>query len=196
MGHPARLMRGTFCCVRSGREPTEPGYRRTIFGLFLPLSALRVSTIAFECLSSSRKSNSAWAVATTAQSKLRIVAGVSRTLLRSPAFGRDLRKWLKAHADTAATVEETLDQLSADAMHPSLRTHKLIGQLAGCWACRAGYDLRIVFEFTEHEGAEANPVAGPGHARSRLLTPTSSLNPPGSSGFGTGEAGWGLREGG
>ena len=77
------------------------------------------------------------------------------TLLRSPAFGRDLRRWLKAHPDTAASIEATLEQLSADAAHPSLRTHKLRGPLAGFWACSAGYDLRIVFEYTQHESQEA-----------------------------------------
>jgi len=80
---------------------------------------------------------------------------VKRTLLRSPAFGRDLRKWLKSHPDTAASIEATLEQLSADPAHSSLRTHKLRGSLAGCWACSAGYDLRIVFEYTQHEGQEA-----------------------------------------
>ena len=44
-----------------------------------------------------------------------------RTLLRSPAFAHDLRRWLKSHPDTAASVESTLEQLSADAAHPSLR---------------------------------------------------------------------------
>jgi mRNA interferase YafQ len=78
-----------------------------------------------------------------------------RVLLRSPAFARDLRKWLKSHPDTAASIEATLEQLSADAAHPSLRSHKLRGSLAGCWACSAGYDLRVVFEYTQHEGAEA-----------------------------------------
>jgi len=76
-------------------------------------------------------------------------------LLRSPAFGRDLRRWLKSHPDTAASIEAALEQLSADAAHASLRAHKLRGQLAGCWACSAGYDLRVVFEYTQHEGAEA-----------------------------------------
>jgi len=80
---------------------------------------------------------------------------VNRTLLHSPAFGRDLRRWLKSHAAAAASIEAALDQLSADATHPSLRTHKLRGPLAGCWACSAGYDLRIVFEYVQHEGAEA-----------------------------------------
>ena len=86
-----------------------------------------------------------------------------RTLLRSPAFGRDLRRWLKVHPDKAASIEATLEQLSAHPAHPSLRTHKLRGSLAGCWACSAGYDLRIVFEYTQHEGQEAIP--GPGHPR-------------------------------
>jgi len=80
---------------------------------------------------------------------------VRRTLLRSPAFGRDLQKWLKSHPESAASIEATLDQLSADAAHSSLRTHKLRWSLAGCWACSADYDLRVVFEYTQYEGAEA-----------------------------------------
>lgn len=78
-----------------------------------------------------------------------------RVLLRSPAFSRDLRAWLKSHPTAADAIGATLDQLSADASHPSLRTHKLRGQLAGCWACSAGYDLRVVFEYVQHEGTEA-----------------------------------------
>jgi len=75
--------------------------------------------------------------------------------LQSPAFGRDLKKWLKSHSDAADAIAGTLEQLSADASHASLRTHKLRGPLAGCWSCSAEHDLRIVFEYVEHEGAEA-----------------------------------------
>lgn len=80
---------------------------------------------------------------------------MKRVLLRSPAFGHDLRRWLKTHPDTAASIEVTLERLSADATHPSLRTHKLSGPLGGCWACSAGYDLRIVFEYAKYVGQEA-----------------------------------------
>jgi addiction module RelE/StbE family toxin len=66
-----------------------------------------------------------------------------------------LRQWLKAHPQSASSIESTLDQLSEDAAHPSLRTHKLQGRLAGCWACSAGYDLRIVFEYTRYQETEA-----------------------------------------
>jgi len=55
----------------------------------------------------------------------------------------------------ADSIAETLEQLSADASHASLRTHKLRGPLSGCWACSAEHDLRIVFEFVHHEGSEA-----------------------------------------
>ena len=76
--------------------------------------------------------------------------------MRSPAFARDLRSWLKSRPGAAEAIEVTLEQLSEDASHPSLRAHKLRGTLAGCWACSAvGYDLRIVFEYVRHEGAEA-----------------------------------------
>lgn len=78
-----------------------------------------------------------------------------RELLRSPAFSRNLRNRLKSRPTEADVIERVLDQLSADASHPSLKVHKLHGPLKGCWACSVGYDLRIVFEHVQHKGAEA-----------------------------------------
>lgn len=80
---------------------------------------------------------------------------MNRTLLRSPAFARDLRNWLKSHPDAAEPIEAALEQMSADSAHPSLRTHKLRGPLTGCWASSAGYDLRVVFQYVQFAGAEA-----------------------------------------
>lgn len=94
---------------------------------------------------------------------------MKRSLLRSPAFSRDLRQWLKAHPQSASLIESTLDQLSEDAAHPSLRTHKLRGRLAGYWACSAGYDLRIVFEYTQYQETEAILLLALG-THVRLLT--------------------------
>jgi mRNA-degrading endonuclease YafQ of YafQ-DinJ toxin-antitoxin module len=53
------------------------------------------------------------------------------------------------------TSEAALDLLAEDAFDPRLRTHKLKGNLQGSWTCCAGYDLRILFCFVEHEGTEA-----------------------------------------
>jgi mRNA-degrading endonuclease YafQ of YafQ-DinJ toxin-antitoxin module len=35
---------------------------------------------------------------------------------------------------------------------PPLETHKLKGKLRDSWACDAGYDLRIVFDFIKKQG--------------------------------------------
>ena len=60
----------------------------------------------------------------TAVEIVRRGAEMRRILLRSPAFARDLRNWLKSHPRAAETIQAVLDQLSADASHSSLRTHK------------------------------------------------------------------------
>ncbi|CAN5912767.1 hypothetical protein BH23PLA1_BH23PLA1_23180 [soil metagenome] len=78
-----------------------------------------------------------------------------RLLLRSTAFVRAARRWLKKHPLAAESLRQTLELLAEDAFNPLLKTHKLKGELEGSWACSAGYDLRIVFDFVEHEGAEA-----------------------------------------
>lgn len=49
----------------------------------------------------------------------------------------------------------TLELLAEDAFDPKLKTHKLKGHLARSWACSAGYDLRVVFQFVMHRGGEA-----------------------------------------
>jgi len=76
-------------------------------------------------------------------------------LLQSTAFVRAAKRLLKKQADAADDLRQTLQLLADDAFNPELKTHKLKGELAGSWACSAGYDLRIVFEFVKHEGAEA-----------------------------------------
>ena len=80
---------------------------------------------------------------------------MNRELLRSGAFIRAARRYLKKHPHTVDELEGTLLLLSEDAFDPRLKTHKLTGSLDGVWACSAGYDLRILFELVQHEGAEA-----------------------------------------
>jgi mRNA interferase YafQ len=54
-----------------------------------------------------------------------------------------------------AAIRNTLVILQEDAFDPRLGSHKLKGDLAGLWACSAGYDLRIVFEIVRHRQGEA-----------------------------------------
>jgi addiction module RelE/StbE family toxin len=76
-------------------------------------------------------------------------------LLRSSAFIRRAKGVLKKNPQQSVDLQSALDLLAADCFHPRLKTHKLKGELEGCWACSAGYDLRLVFKFVEYEGAEA-----------------------------------------
>jgi mRNA interferase YafQ len=80
---------------------------------------------------------------------------VKRLLLRSATFVRAARKFVKRESAAVGDIEAALELMSADAFQPSLKAHKLKGDLEGSWACSAGYDLRIVFRFVEHEGREA-----------------------------------------
>jgi len=80
---------------------------------------------------------------------------MKRRLLQSTAFVRAAKRMVKKNPDAAESIREMLNSLREDAYQPSLKTHKLKGELAGSWACKAGYDLRIVFEFVEHDGEEA-----------------------------------------
>jgi len=80
---------------------------------------------------------------------------VIRALIRSPAFIRAARKFVKKRPTAVAEIRGALALLAEDAFDARLRTHKLKGPLANRWACSAGYDLRIVFELVEDDGAES-----------------------------------------
>ena len=78
-----------------------------------------------------------------------------RSLLPSTAFVRAARRLAKKNPVAASALQTALVSLAADAFDPALKTHKLKGELAGSWACSVGSDLRVVFEFVQHDGAEA-----------------------------------------
>lgn len=80
---------------------------------------------------------------------------MKRLLLPSKAFLRSAKGLAKKKPALAEDLRATLELLGEDAFNPALKTHKLKGRLAGSWACSAGYDLRIVFQFVKHKGAES-----------------------------------------
>jgi addiction module RelE/StbE family toxin len=76
-------------------------------------------------------------------------------LVRSNTFIRIARKIFKKKPEIIQNVQNTLELLVIEPFHPRLKTHKLKGELQNSWACSAGYDLRIIFQFVEHEGQQA-----------------------------------------
>ena len=80
---------------------------------------------------------------------------MTRFLLRSGSFVRRAKRIFQKHSQASRDLQSALELLAVDCFHPRLKTHKLKGELDGSWACSAGYDLRIVFDFVEYEGSEA-----------------------------------------
>lgn len=71
-------------------------------------------------------------------------------LVWSAKFTRAAKRATRRNPGLLDDLSAALELLEADHRHPSLQTHKLKGDLDGCWACSAGYDLRVVFEFRRH----------------------------------------------
>ncbi len=80
---------------------------------------------------------------------------MNRPLLKSSAFARSAKQLLKKKPHLAASFRTVLELLATDAFHPSLKTHKVKGNLEGSWACSVAYDLRIVFSFVDDSVNEA-----------------------------------------
>jgi addiction module RelE/StbE family toxin len=74
-----------------------------------------------------------------------------RALIWSNAFTRSFKRWMRKRPDLDNDIAEALRLLTVDPFVLQLETHKLKGKLSGSWACSAGYDLRIIFDFVKAE---------------------------------------------
>jgi addiction module RelE/StbE family toxin len=68
-------------------------------------------------------------------------------IIWGPRFKRTYKKKLKQYPEIEEQLSATLKLFVKDPFHPSLKTHKLGGQLKGNYAFSLGYDLRVVFKF-------------------------------------------------
>jgi addiction module RelE/StbE family toxin len=72
-----------------------------------------------------------------------------KNLVWSSVFTRSVKRLARQNPQLLSRIEQTLQQLSEDPFHPSLRTHKLKGDLSGRWACSIDYSNRILFKFVQ-----------------------------------------------
>ena len=70
-------------------------------------------------------------------------------LAPDPSFKRSLKRLTRKNPQLKEKVSEILDILRADPFTPSLKSHKLTGQLDGWWSCSVSYDCRIIFGFEQ-----------------------------------------------
>jgi mRNA interferase YafQ len=69
----------------------------------------------------------------------------------SSSFTRSFKKITKRNPQLRDRITEILMLLAEDPFTPSLKSHKLTGNLEGLWSCSVAYDCRIIFEFSEEE---------------------------------------------
>lgn len=66
-------------------------------------------------------------------------------------FKRSFKKITKKNPQLIDQIVNVLKILGEDPFTPSLKSHKLGGNLAGLWSCSVAYDCRIVFRFSDDE---------------------------------------------
>ncbi|CAN5583539.1 hypothetical protein BH23CHL7_BH23CHL7_16170 [soil metagenome] len=67
--------------------------------------------------------------------------------MRIPASSRFLRRARKLKPPRDELLRAALRRFSSDPRDPLLRTHKLKGDLADCWAFSIDDDLRVLFRW-------------------------------------------------
>ncbi|MBW1716842.1 MAG: type II toxin-antitoxin system mRNA interferase toxin, RelE/StbE family [Deltaproteobacteria bacterium] len=81
-----------------------------------------------------------------------------RTLIWSNTFLRAFKRLLKKQPERREEIQKTLRLLLDNPLNPKLETHKLKGKLSGTWACSAGYDLRILFDFVREKDKKEDDI--------------------------------------
>jgi addiction module RelE/StbE family toxin len=76
----------------------------------------------------------------------------------SPGFSRELKRLIRRNPQIRSPIEQTLQKLSEEPFQPSLKTHKLKGELAEKWACSIDYNNRIVFKFIQNTDTEEEEI--------------------------------------
>jgi mRNA interferase YafQ len=64
----------------------------------------------------------------------------------SSSFKKSYNKLIKNKPELRINIKNILKKLSIDPFDSQLNVHKLTGRLFGLFACKCGYDCRIIFE--------------------------------------------------
>ena len=67
-----------------------------------------------------------------------------RSIDWTPKSIRAFKRLIRKNPQLRPLIEKALRQLMEDPFHPSLRTHKLIGDLSDIWSCSVDYSYRLL----------------------------------------------------
>ena len=74
-----------------------------------------------------------------------------KKLVWTPHFVKSTEKFTKNFPEYIELFKEKIKLLEVDVFNPSLKTHKLKGNLTGFYACSINYTYRIIFQFDKNE---------------------------------------------
>lgn len=71
----------------------------------------------------------------------------------TPKSLRAFKRLIRKNPHLRPLIAQTLQKLAEDAFHPSLKTHKLMGELSEVWSCSVDYNYRILFQFIDNSSS-------------------------------------------
>lgn len=75
-------------------------------------------------------------------------------LVLSPHFKKAYKKIVRRIPLFQEQIDSSIKFLEKDIYDVKLKTHKLSGELFGCYACSCGYDCRIIFTVEEDNNVQ------------------------------------------
>lgn len=76
----------------------------------------------------------------------------------TPKALRSFKRIIRRNPQLRPLIEKTLRQLAEDPFHPSLRTHKLMGEMSDVWSCSVNYSDRLLFEFVKNPDSDLDAI--------------------------------------
>ena len=70
-----------------------------------------------------------------------------RKVVFTSTFDKKAKHFLRQHPELKPKVSKILELLEKDLLNPSLKTHKLSGDLSACYSCSINYSYRMVFAY-------------------------------------------------
>ena len=81
-----------------------------------------------------------------------------KNLVWSSTFIRKFKRLIRQNPNLRISIEKTLQKLVDDPFQPSLRSHKLKGDLSNRWSCSIDYSNRILFKFVINEETQEEEI--------------------------------------
>ena len=77
-----------------------------------------------------------------------------KTLVWDSSFERAFKRLIRKNPQLKNKIFAVLELLIENPYNPTLKAHKLKGQLNGLWACWVEYDCRIIYTFQSNDDSE------------------------------------------